>query len=149
RTGDVLLQDLRDRAQPATAGAPRRARGPVGSRLGGRRLRRGGPLVDPRLAPVARKHDRRRDLRDPAQHHRQARSRSARVMHMDLVLTEDQAMLANTAREFFSGTSGLARLRRLRDGNEPLAYSPDVWAKMVELGFLSMPFSEEDGGLGL
>jgi alkylation response protein AidB-like acyl-CoA dehydrogenase len=70
-------------------------------------------------------------------------------MHMDLVLTEDQAMLANTAREFFSGTSGIARLRRLRDGNEPLAYSPDVWAKMVELGFLSMPFSEADGGLGL
>src|SRR5262245_50861567 len=68
---------------------------------------------------------------------------------MELVLTEDQAMLANTAREFFASTSGLARLRRLRDANDPLAYSPDVWQKMVELGYLSMPFAETDGGLGL
>src|SRR5262245_34783013 len=68
---------------------------------------------------------------------------------MDLVLTDDQAMLANTAREFFAGTYGLARLRKLRDANDPLAYSPDVWTKMVELGFLSMPFPEADGGLGL
>jgi acyl-CoA dehydrogenase len=68
---------------------------------------------------------------------------------MDLVLTDDQSMLANTAREFFASTTGLARLRRLRDSKEPLAYSPDVWKKMVELGFLSMPFPEADGGLGL
>jgi len=68
---------------------------------------------------------------------------------MELVLTEDQAMLAKTAREFFARTSGLVRLRRLRDANEPLAYSPDVWHKMMELGFLSMPLPEADGGLGL
>ena len=32
---------------------------------------------------------------------------------MDLVLTDDQSMLSNTAREFFAGTKGLARLRKL------------------------------------
>lgn len=68
---------------------------------------------------------------------------------MELVLTEDQAMLASTAREFFASTSALARLRRLRDQKDPLGFSPDVWKKMVELGYSSMPFSEADGGLGL
>src|ERR1041385_4370918 len=68
---------------------------------------------------------------------------------MELVLTEDQTMLASTAREFVASTSGLTRLRRLRDANDVLAYSPDVWRKMVELGYVSMPFSEADGGLGL
>src|ERR1041385_3549605 len=68
---------------------------------------------------------------------------------MELILTDDQSMLASTAREFFAGTSGIARLRKLRDGKDAVGHSPDVWKRMVELGFLSMPFAESDGGLGL
>jgi acyl-CoA dehydrogenase len=66
-----------------------------------------------------------------------------------LVLNEDQALLAETAKAFVASTEPLARLRRLRDARDPLGYSPDVWQKLAELGWTAMPFAEADGGLGL
>jgi alkylation response protein AidB-like acyl-CoA dehydrogenase len=66
-----------------------------------------------------------------------------------LVLNEDQTMLAQTAKDFALSTSPLSRLRKLRDANDALRYSPDVWARVAELGWTAIPFSEADGGLGL
>lgn len=68
---------------------------------------------------------------------------------MLLVLDEDQTMLAETAKEFVTSTNPLARLRKLRDAGDPLAHSPEVWARMAELGWTAIPFAEADGGLGL
>ena len=68
---------------------------------------------------------------------------------MQLVLTEDQTMLARTANDFVAGSAPINRLRKLRDANDERAYAPDAFAKMVELGWTSIPFSEEDGGMGL
>jgi alkylation response protein AidB-like acyl-CoA dehydrogenase len=68
---------------------------------------------------------------------------------MELVLNEEQAMLAQTARDFIKDHSPASRLRKLRDDQDPLGYSKEMWGKMAELGWTSILFSEEDGGMGL
>jgi alkylation response protein AidB-like acyl-CoA dehydrogenase len=68
---------------------------------------------------------------------------------MELVLNEEQAMLAQTARDFIKDNSPVSRLRKLRDDKDPLGYSKEMWSKMAELGWTSILFSEEDGGMGL
>jgi acyl-CoA dehydrogenase len=68
---------------------------------------------------------------------------------MELVLNEEQTMLAQTARDFIKDNSPVSRLRKLRDDKDPLGYSKEMWGKMAELGWTSILFSEEDGGMGL
>jgi alkylation response protein AidB-like acyl-CoA dehydrogenase len=68
---------------------------------------------------------------------------------MDLVLTEEQELLQQTAREFVSKNSSLRRIRALRDTQEPLGYSPDLYNEMAKLGWLGIVFPEEYGGSGL
>jgi alkylation response protein AidB-like acyl-CoA dehydrogenase len=68
---------------------------------------------------------------------------------MQLVLTEDQALLARTAHDFVMGTPPIARLRKLRDARDERGYELDRFARMAELGWTAIPFSEQDGGLGM
>ena len=68
---------------------------------------------------------------------------------MDLVLTEEQTLLQDTAREFVNKNSSLRRIRALRDSNDSLGYSRDLWTEMAKLGWLGIIFSEDVGGLGL
>jgi alkylation response protein AidB-like acyl-CoA dehydrogenase len=68
---------------------------------------------------------------------------------MQLVLTEDQALLARTAHEFVAGSAPLARLRKLRDSRDERGYALDRLAKMAELGWTAIPFADDDGGLGM
>src|SRR5688572_8939998 len=68
---------------------------------------------------------------------------------MKLVLDAPQQMLARTAADFVAKDESIARLRKLRDGRDELGYSPRVWREMAELGWLAIPFAEDDGGLGL
>ena len=68
---------------------------------------------------------------------------------MPLVLTEDQALLARTANEFVAASSPIARLRKLRDSRDERGYALDRLARMAELGWTAIPFSEQDGGLGM
>src|SRR4051794_29682422 len=68
---------------------------------------------------------------------------------MSLVLTEDQSMLARTANAFITEHSPITRLRKLRDSKDERGYSPDVYKQMAELGWTAIPFSEQDGGLGM
>ena len=58
-------------------------------------------------------------------------------------------MLARTAAELISKHGCVDRQRKLRDDGDELAYSPEVWAEMADLGWLGIPFSEEHGGLGM
>jgi acyl-CoA dehydrogenase len=68
---------------------------------------------------------------------------------MQLALTEDQALLARTANDFIMGNPPIARLRKLRDTRDERGYTLDRFAKMAELGWTAIPFSEPDGGLGM
>jgi len=68
---------------------------------------------------------------------------------MQLVLTEDQVLLARTANDFITATPPIARLRKLRDSRDERGYSLDRLAKMAELGWTAIAFSEADGGLGM
>jgi acyl-CoA dehydrogenase len=68
---------------------------------------------------------------------------------MQLVLTEDQTLLARTANEFVAGSASVARLRKLRDTRDERGYALDRFARMAELGWTAIPFSEQDGGLGM
>jgi acyl-CoA dehydrogenase len=68
---------------------------------------------------------------------------------MDLVLTEDQELIAKTAADFVREKSPVARMRALRDSNEPACFSRALWKEMAELGWVGLAFPEEHGGAGL
>jgi hypothetical protein len=65
---------------------------------------------------------------------------------MQLVLTEDQDLLAKTAADWVAEKSPVARVRALRDSNDPDGFSRTLWKEMAELGWVGIPFSEEQGG---
>ena len=67
---------------------------------------------------------------------------------MALVLTEDQELLAQTARDFVRTNSPLSRLRALRDGQN-MGFSPDMWQEMAQLGWAGILIPEEYGGAGM
>jgi acyl-CoA dehydrogenase len=68
---------------------------------------------------------------------------------MQLVLTEDQMLLSRTAHEFVTAGSPIARLRKLRDSRDERGYALDRLARMADLGWTGIPFTESDGGLGM
>ena len=68
---------------------------------------------------------------------------------MEFVLTEEQQLLQDTAREFVSKNSSLRRIRALRDSGDALGFSRDLWGEMAKLGWLGIIFPEAYGGAGL
>src|SRR5574339_679632 len=68
---------------------------------------------------------------------------------MSLALTEEQELLRNTAREFIAEHSPVKELRRLRDTNDPVGFSRELWKQMAELGWAGITLPEEYGGSGL
>ncbi|MBN1380992.1 MAG: acyl-CoA dehydrogenase family protein [Deltaproteobacteria bacterium] len=68
---------------------------------------------------------------------------------MELVLNEEQTMLAQTVKNFITDNSPINRMRQLRDDKDMLGYSKDIWKQMADLGWTAILFSEADGGLEL
>ena len=68
---------------------------------------------------------------------------------MDLVLTEDQELIAKTAADFVKEKSPVARVRALRDASDATGFSRALWKEMAELGWVGLPFPENLGGAGL
>lgn len=68
---------------------------------------------------------------------------------MELVLNEEQTMLDQAAKGFIKEHSPITRMRKLRDDNDTLGYSKELWRQMAEMGWTSILFSEDDGGMGL
>jgi alkylation response protein AidB-like acyl-CoA dehydrogenase len=68
---------------------------------------------------------------------------------MSLALTEEQELLRNTAREFIGEHSPVKELRRLRDSNDPVGFSRDLWKQMAELGWAGIVLPEDLGGAEL
>lgn len=66
---------------------------------------------------------------------------------MSLVYSEEQRLLADTARDFLADHSPVSAQRALRDRGDALGFSPELWTSMVELGWSAIPFSEAHGGL--
>jgi alkylation response protein AidB-like acyl-CoA dehydrogenase len=63
---------------------------------------------------------------------------------MDLGLNEEQEMLRESARDFLQKECPKQLVRRLDESNE--GYSPELWRKMVELGWMSLVFPEKYEG---
>src|SRR5258705_13681665 len=68
---------------------------------------------------------------------------------MDLVLTEDQELIAKTAADFVKQKSPIARVRELRDSHDAVGFSRALWKEMAELGWVGIAFPEKVGGAGL
>ena len=66
---------------------------------------------------------------------------------MPLILTEDQQMLAESARGFLAQNAPIAEMRKLRDEKSPDGYARDLWAKFAEMGWTGMVIPEKHGGL--
>ncbi|TDB92942.1 acyl-CoA dehydrogenase [Actinomadura sp. 7K534] len=65
---------------------------------------------------------------------------------MNLGRTEDQELIADTARELLEARAPTAGARAM-DG-DPAGHSPALWKEMVELGWPGLAFPEEHGGVG-
>ena len=65
---------------------------------------------------------------------------------MDLDLSEDQKMLRTTARDFLEKECTKQFVREME--KDERGYSPELWSKMVQLGWPGLPFPESHGGGG-
>ncbi len=65
---------------------------------------------------------------------------------MQLALTEEQQLIAETAADFLNEKSPVSRFRELRDSGDEVGYSRELWKEMAELGWLGIPFAEKNGG---
>lgn len=68
---------------------------------------------------------------------------------MQLVLTEDQELLAKTASDFVRTHSPIKRTRALRDTRDPMGFSRDLWKRMADLGWVGILIPGEYGGAGM
>ena len=67
---------------------------------------------------------------------------------MALVLSEEQTMLKDMAKDFFTEQAPVTNLRKLRDEEDENGYDKEVWQQIVELGFAGILIPEEQGGTG-
>jgi alkylation response protein AidB-like acyl-CoA dehydrogenase len=68
---------------------------------------------------------------------------------MALILTEEQAMLRDSARSFLAENAPVAQLRALRDRHDPAGFSGPTWSAFAGLGFAGVAVPEAHGGTGL
>ena len=66
-----------------------------------------------------------------------------------MILTEDQAMLKDTAAGFIADAAPIAHMRGLRDSGNADGFARDLWRQFGEMGFNGVIASEDDGGMGL
>jgi alkylation response protein AidB-like acyl-CoA dehydrogenase len=65
---------------------------------------------------------------------------------MNFDLTEEQQILVDSVERFVQNDSSVERFRKLRDTER--GWEPEMWERMGEMGWLSVPFPEEHGGFG-
>ena len=68
---------------------------------------------------------------------------------MALVLTEEQSMLRDSARDLIGDKAPVSHLRHLRDTKDAAGFSRDLWKTFSEMGFSGLLVPEEFGGSGL
>jgi alkylation response protein AidB-like acyl-CoA dehydrogenase len=65
---------------------------------------------------------------------------------MDLTLSDEQRLLRESVDRFVTETYDADHRRRV--AADPLGFSPEIWKKFAELGWLALPIDEAYGGLG-
>lgn len=70
-------------------------------------------------------------------------------MSGSLLLSEDQDLLADTARQLFQSGSPLDRLRRYRNERDEDGFDRSLWQELAEQGWLGLAIPEDMGGAGL
>lgn len=68
---------------------------------------------------------------------------------MPLYLTDEQAMLRDTARDFVAEHAPVSHMRRLRDTNDATGFSRDLWKQFADMGLTGILIPETDNGMGL
>ena len=66
---------------------------------------------------------------------------------MDVLLSEEEQMVKNLAREFLEGECPPSLARAMEQ--DDLGYPPDLWKQMADLGWFGMSLPEAFGGQGL
>ena len=66
---------------------------------------------------------------------------------MDLSLNEEQSLVREGARKFLARECPSTLVREMEQ--DRLGYSPDLWKKMADLGWIKMPFTQQYGGEGM
>ena len=66
---------------------------------------------------------------------------------MNLDLTEEQEMLRTSARDFLTKECPKALVRKLEEDEK--GFSPDMWRKMADLGWMGLVLPEKYGGQGM
>ncbi|MEX2327077.1 MAG: acyl-CoA dehydrogenase family protein, partial [Pseudomonadales bacterium] len=65
---------------------------------------------------------------------------------MDLSYSEEQNLLRDSVAKYIENNYDISERNKLTASDE--GFSRDNWKKFAELGWLAMPFAEEDGGIG-
>jgi alkylation response protein AidB-like acyl-CoA dehydrogenase len=65
---------------------------------------------------------------------------------MDLSFTEEQNLLRDSVRKFVDSQYDISVRNKL--SASPTGFSQEYWQQFADLGWLALPFSEEDGGIG-
>lgn len=65
---------------------------------------------------------------------------------MDLSYTEEQSLLKDSVQKFIEDNYDISQRNKLTATDE--GFSRDNWKQFAELGWLALPFAEEDGGIG-
>ncbi|MFQ5533361.1 MAG: acyl-CoA dehydrogenase family protein [Sphingomonadales bacterium] len=65
---------------------------------------------------------------------------------MDFGFSEEQALLKDSVERFIRDEYDFAT--RTAIVRSDLGYRPDFWSRFAELGWLALPFAEDDGGIG-
>ncbi len=66
---------------------------------------------------------------------------------MPLILNDDQKLLKDSAKDFFTKSMPVKQLRQIRDDEVAVCYSTDSWKEIVDLGWSGITVEEEFGGL--
>ncbi|MCX7864412.1 MAG: acyl-CoA dehydrogenase family protein [Novosphingobium sp.] len=68
---------------------------------------------------------------------------------MALVLSEEETMIADTARGLFARHAPVSAFRALRDSKDPLAQDRELLRRLAQAGLVAPNVTQEAGGLGL
>ena len=68
---------------------------------------------------------------------------------MAMVLSEEQELLKDSARDFVKANVPVSHLRELRDNKDADGFSKTMWKQVAELGWAGILFPEEFGGAEL
>ncbi len=64
---------------------------------------------------------------------------------MALLFNEEQQYLKDTAKDFVQKNAPISHFRELRDSENEIGYSENLWKQMAELGWAGILITEEDG----